>query len=287
MKQSPLPPVLPSIIVINLDRDADRLQHMSGIFSALGLAFVRHPGILGRNVPPELSGYFQKRDGVFETSLKDGEIGCYASHLSVLREVAAGRHGEAAIVMEDDLFIDDDFAATILALMPVLSAGWDMVRLSNASKRAYVDIAPLVNGRCLVKYSKIPNGTGAYLVSPEGASKILSHQVRWRAFDEDIRRPWLYGLHVFGVIEPPVAPSSMTSTIDALDPGRLAGRRSLLGRLRRVYPGESLGRLAFNIRTLGLQNWCRCCVQNAATRLRLRARKPAPIGRRSAALPRG
>ncbi len=263
----------PPIIVINLDRDIDRLIHMERELSAVGLCFKRHRGVLGLSLPAHLAPFFDSA-----SPLRQGEVGCYASHLDVLSAIAAGQHGAAAIVMEDDLSIHSDFPEVVKGLMKSLPLGWDMVRLSNEPKRAFVAVDRLGDDRWLIKYSKIPNGTGAYLVTPAGARKLLGLTRRWRPFDDDLRRPWNYDLNVYGVTPPPIIPDCLTSTIDDLEPGRLVRRGGVLGRLRRTAWRESWRRLVFNMLDLGFNLWVKCLLQNAATRLRLRPKAPAPIG---------
>lgn len=229
-----------------------------------GLPFRRLPGVLGHAFPPELATYFEGSDDC----LKAGEVGCYASHLLALREIASGACGPYAIVMEDDLEIASDFAQVILALLAHLPDGWDFVRLSNKPKRATVALATLPGGRALVKYSKVPNGAGAYLVSRAGARTFLDGRPRRHAVDEDLRRPWNYDFRVFGVTPPPAKQNCLpVSSIDTLEAGRLDGRGGTLGRLKRVRWNELWRRPLFNIRWLGLDVWSTCLARNIATRL--------------------
>lgn len=257
-------PAFPPIILLNLDRDTDRLAHMRAELERAGVDFVRLPGVLGRAFPSDLAGYFAGAG----QSLKAGEVGCYASHLLAMRAIASGDHGACAIIMEDDLQIDGDFADTVQSLLERVPPGWDFVRLSNMPKRAVVELCALGGARRLVKYSKVPNNTGAYLISREGAGKFVVERSRARAVDEDLRRPWEFDLRVFGVEPAPIVANLMASSIDAVEAGRLDGRCGIWGRLKRTQWGEFPRRPLFNIGWLGFNQWMRCAFMNALARLR-------------------
>lgn len=245
-------------------------------FDRLNISFVRLTGILGEAVPEVLRPNFYAPDGSGFTHLKRGEIGCYASHLLACQKIAAGEFGEAAIVFEDDVEIADDLRAAVHNAMQHLPAGWDIVRLSNAAKRAYVPLADVGHERRLVRYSVIPNSAAAYLVSVRGARKILGPRRRTRSFDEDLRAAYETDLQSFGIVPPPVRPDVLTSTIDALEPGRLPqGLKKAGRRLARWTPRSTIERIAFNCRTLGTGRWVACLAMNQADRMARRLGKPS------------
>lgn len=265
---------LPRVFVINLDRDTDRLAHIKAELGRAGVPFQRRPAVIGRALPPELASYFSNQPdrGLW---LKDGEVGCYASHLLILREIASGIHGPYAIVMEDDIAIGDDFYETICALLSQLPRNWDIVRLSNTPKRAVIDVCKLPNGRRLIKYARVPTTTGAYLISREGARKFAVERRRYLPVDEDLRRPWNFGLRTFGVVPPPVmhAQAIVASSIDAIESGRLEGRSGFWPRLKQTQLSELVRRPLFNMRWLGPIQWTRCLAHHAISRLEPRSKK--------------
>lgn len=171
------------------------------------LSFQRFAAIDGNALPGDLRALFLSDTGVpFEPALTPGEIGCYASHLSVHKLLLADERNDWALVLEDDVSLAPNLLATIDAALAKLPK-WDIIRLSNATKSVALPVASLPNGREIARYWTVPNGAGAYLISRSGAEKFLKHHgERTLPIDEDLRRPWRSGLDTYGILPPPVEP---------------------------------------------------------------------------------
>lgn len=248
------------VFVINLDRDAGRLDFMRRQLDAAGLAFVRFPAVLGTAVPDWLRPWFLTADGTPTPGLRPGEIGVYASHVCVHRQLLDGDL-DAALVFEDDVEISPRLAA-FLARLDRLPAGFDMIRLSNPSKSAYVVLDNLGEAGELVAYARVPNNLGCYLISRAGAEKTTRDRgLRIWAIDEDMRRPWDWDLRTYGVLPPPTTANVLDqSSIDALG-ARPLGRESALQKLRRrrfIGPAGLVRRVSWQVGFLGPGPWLRC-----------------------------
>jgi len=250
-------------LLINLDRDTDRRSHMERQLQAAGIDYARQPGILGDDLPDELRPFFFHADGRPKTTMKRGEIGCYASHLRILQRAARGDLGPYVLVMEDDLDLPPDLTALITEALQAMPLGWDILRLSSPSRRSFVPVAALRNGRALIRYSKIPNSAGAYLVTQAGAQKFVQCGVRGLTFDDDLRRPWFHGMKTYGIMPPPVKAGMLKSSIDAVEAGRFD--KPVSSPVERLLRGDHLHlfrRMGYNIRDLGLSDWLRCGFAN-------------------------
>lgn len=224
-------PDLP-VLLINLDRDPGRLAHMRAELGRAGLGFTRVPAVLGLAMPDWARPYFLDEAGRIASTLRPGEVGCYASHLvAAQRIVAAGL--AHALVLEDDLDLPADLGPLLGAALAALPAGWDILRLSNPPKAPYRGLAALPGGRELALYSRVPNNTGAQLLSLSGARKLLRPGLRTLPIDEHLRRPWDLGLETYGIAPAPIRSNIFdASTIDAIG-DRGLGRESLLAKLAR------------------------------------------------------
>ncbi len=248
------------VFLINLDRDPDRLAHMRATLERAGLAFERVPAVLGLEMPDWVKPYFLDAAGKIASTLRIGEVGCYASHLVVARRMI-DENIPLALVFEDDLELADGFVPLIAEAVRKLPAGWDILRLSNPPKAAYMPLAGLAGGCELARYSRVPNNTGASLLSLSGARKLLHQGLRTLQIDEHLRRPWLLGVETYGIVPAPVRSNIFeTSTIDGLE-ARGLGRESALAKLaRRRFdpPRMLLVQIRWQVSRLGAIGWLRC-----------------------------
>ena len=241
---------LPRIYLINLDRDTERLAFMIDQLTALGLPFQRVAGVHGIDMPEWLKPYFLTRSGKIASELTAGEVGCYASHLLVLKTIVES--GRPGLVLEDDVRLGASFPALLERIEADLPADWDIVRLSNRSKRRRVLMRPILD-RHVVKYSVVPAGAGAYLITPLGAHRFLHCKpFRKMPVDQDLRFVWEFGLVTYGISPAPVQPNVMgQSSIARFGPilrsTRFVREAGLVDGLTRRIPYE--------LRWLGLRDW--------------------------------
>jgi glycosyl transferase family 25 len=91
------------------------------------------------------------------------------------------------MVLEDDVILADNLLSTVKDALSMAPKGWDYIRLSGHFKRAVFSIGQLPNGRHLVRHTLIPNTTAGYLISRQGAEKMLAPSLRLRPIDRDIK----------------------------------------------------------------------------------------------------
>lgn len=182
------------VYLVNLPDHVDRRTHSIEQLRRCGLldALVFTGAVNGRELPAELVDalYDARRNArEYPKPLSRGEIGCYASHLECWRRIVAS--GEpAALVLEDDVRIDDDLAHVLGEL---LRAGprFDMVKLIGRPRESILRRVRGIGARSLVEYFRAPSWTGAYLVSGEGARKLLQARTRFfRPIDVDLKFWW-------------------------------------------------------------------------------------------------
>lgn len=275
----------PPCLVINLDRDRDRLAHMEREAAEAGIEFVRFSALRGDVLPQEFSNFFAEPSGANRSLLSKGEIGCYASHLAICKMIVDGALSAPALVLEDDVDLSATLVQDIRSLLEALPKGWDIARLSNPTKHAYATLAQLENGRRLVRYSVIPDSTGAILWSEQGAAKFYKAAQRSLAVDQDLRRPWVWALDTYGVAPAPVGRDAYgQSTIDDM-----AGKewRSVLWRkseMRAWQSREMWARHRHGVATFGLGLWLHLLWINLSARAVKKRNRLAYIERRCPAL---
>lgn len=217
------------VFCINLDRDGHRLDHIRKHAEECGLDIERLPAVLGRAMPERLAPQFD------QSPLSDSEIGCYASHLLCYEAIVA-RGLPYALVLEDDVEIEQDASEALAQIIALLPNGWDLVKVCNRKPTKPVKpVADLISGRTLVRYTRHPILAGAYLVSKAGAEKLLRPRPRTRPIDIDMHYPWLFGIDVYGV-HPAIFPQSKPfgSNIEKTIPIRLNQIERIQGVIYRV-----------------------------------------------------
>ena len=256
-------------LYINREVDKDRRASIEAALRSAGMRGERIPAVEGLAVPRSLAHFFFNGDTQC-SQLTPPEVGVYASHL-MAASIVVERGLEHALILEDDAEFSPDLAHSLENILSSLPAGWDLVHLSGDSSYATKPVARLEQPRTLVRFSRVPSGAFAYLISRAGAKKFLAPSKRFWTVDTDFRQPWRLGLQIYGVI-PAVAHHTgrFPSTI-------AKGAKCERSRLRRGMPlpsrhcwtGNPLHTpqgFYFNLRTLGPLWWARCWVQNAPRR---------------------
>jgi glycosyl transferase, family 25 len=260
------------VFVINLDRSADRLAHMRAELARVGMGFERIPAVDGRAVPPDLRPQFLDADNKPLGRLADGEIGCYASHLTVHQRILSDRLPHA-LVLEDDPLLTPHLSEIAQAATAAAPQGWDFIHLSSVINRAVYAVAKLPRGHHLVRHMRPPRSVAGYIVSRSGAAKMLKPAPRTRTVDMDLKLAHERALDVLGVHPSPVIwgdhlPSTMSFT-DVSGWNVPTSRRAAL---------ESF---LYSVGKLGIAPYIRCSLANlrftVERRLTGRPRDAVPV----------
>ena len=195
-------PDLPPIFVISLARAAARREKVRAQLNSLGLRYTMIDAVDGAAL--DLAQYsdrlrFDKWKFLRGRELSRGEIGCFLSHYQLWEKLAA-QQTQCALVLEDDISPDENFAEVAAAAAKV-KWWWDVILLS-ARKRYKIDrvLCDLPHGRRLVRFNKRVGTTRAYLINQSGIKKLLgicrdiSAPIDWRYAEW-----WLNGIEYYAV----------------------------------------------------------------------------------------
>lgn len=202
-----LPPKHPTkigfdeVFLINLARRPDRRQRMLSALmeleidplvvnavdgSALNSSDIKK---LGVNLLP---GYYDPFSG---RTLTKGEVGCFLSHYHVWKEIVE-RGLEKAVVLEDDVRFGAHFRKRLLRLMEDLEQAqlnWDLIYLGRKQVNSEAE-EPLEDVRNLV-VAEYSYWTLAYLISHQGAQKLIDSQPLSKILPVDEFLPIMYDKH--------------------------------------------------------------------------------------------
>lgn len=213
---------LKSVIVINLDRDAERLAAMTEQLHQRDVDFIRHRAFLGREAVTAHPARFGN------CKLSAGEIGCFGSHLDIADKIVSGVYPSPTLVLEDDLDLPDHLADVIAQILTLAPQDWEMIRLSNIPRRGVQTLATFQISRrvySIVRFRRVRSNTGAYLVNQAGAKKLASLRPAIFPIDQHLKRKWLTRLKSYAVM--PIISQSrrFQSTIDVIGQEAQIGSR--------------------------------------------------------------
>ncbi|MDP1899565.1 MAG: glycosyltransferase family 25 protein [Rubrivivax sp.] len=159
--------------VINLDRAPERLARISAQLQRLQLPFTRLSAIDARALTPEQRAAldepaYRRKHGMTPVA---GELGCYLSHVQVMREFLAS-DAAFALVLEDDVLLHDTLPAVLQGLMRH-AARWDVAKLSAVHSGTPVRVLALARGHFLAVMLSRCTGASAYLLNRHAAQAYL------------------------------------------------------------------------------------------------------------------
>lgn len=183
--------------VINLDRAPERLQRISAQLARVGLPFTRLPAVDARALSAaqraELDEDAYRRRHGKEPLL--GELGCYLSHVEVMRRfVASG--APYALVLEDDALVHDSLPAVLSGLV-AQPERWDMVKLSAVHSGTPVTLGEVAPGHQLAVMLSRCTGSSAYLMNRRAAEVYARELLPMSLpYDHVFDQGWRFGLKV-------------------------------------------------------------------------------------------
>jgi glycosyl transferase, family 25 len=241
--------------VINLDRAPERLARCRAQLDRLGLPFTRLTAVDARQLTPQQrsaldEAAYRRRHGMHPVP---GELGCYLSHVEVLRAFVAS-DADFALVLEDDVLLHDALPAVLEGL--IRHAGrWDAVKLSavhSGTPVPYLEVAP---GHHLAVMLTRCTGSSAYLVNRHAAAAwlrdpggLLPMQL---PYDHVFDQGWRFGIRFRLVTPTPCGhDEQIASTIDATSASNRTRKFHWTRRLPAfVYrAGNELRRVAYGLR---------------------------------------
>lgn len=186
------------VLVINLERSADRRAAITARLAAFGLVPEFFAATEGRLLDPKRLEQLAGPQG-----LSPGEIGTHFSHVGTWQRIV-DRGWDAALVLEDDAVLAPELPAVLERLTPEVLARFDVVRLASLMKQVGKPLDALTTQHTLLLPTKSPSGLQGYIVTARGARRLLAVIDEPKvAIDTAVDRVWQSRLDVV-VVMPPV-----------------------------------------------------------------------------------
>jgi len=189
------------VCFINLSTDVERRERMQAEFLRYGLTGTRLDAVRWTALSLEEQNDLYSESlnlEQFHVPLVAGEKGCYASHHKAWAWLAESGL-PAMVVLEDDVQLTPELVKVISAIESI-NVDWDMIKLIGREKEKIRTRRPFVEGVDLIDYKRVPSLTAGYIISREGALKLMRKRRPFgRPIDVDLRFWWECDLRILGV----------------------------------------------------------------------------------------
>ena len=189
------------VYVINLDRSSDRWTDIITQANRIELTVERVSGVDGHVISSDDRVNIDEKKFIVRNGRKilSGEYGCYRAHLTALEMFVASAFS-AAIVMEDDVDLTENFLPRVAAIRNQLPSA-ELVKLLNHRSKGFRESVVTSYGDRVGRCLHGPQGSAAcYLVTRSGAIKLLNEiQTMRYPYDIALERGWKTGVEVYTV----------------------------------------------------------------------------------------
>ncbi len=195
--------------LINLKRANDRLVSAKETFNKVGIDFYLEEAVDGKDLSLPHKNYSELKYNILhgkKTNL--GELGCYFSHLNVLKKFLNTKE-DWALVCEDDIEFNKDMIEIINGALKS-KINFDLLRLSGGSNRTKEIGLPLKLKKIYKDFFLSLNfgfksGTGCYLINRHAAKNILQKINKMSLpIDHAMDRDWILNLRSLSISPAPV-----------------------------------------------------------------------------------
>ena len=151
----------------------------------------------------------------YSSEMSVGEIGCFLSHYNLWQRMV-DEQTPYALIMEDDAVCADDLFESAAAL-PEVGWQWDVVLIGYVKRKHKAKVlCEVTPGRKLVRYRRPAWLALAYLMSLDGAKKMLKQCYEIRGgLDGVWREYWINQIAFYHLDPPAVYSADGESTIDS------------------------------------------------------------------------
>jgi glycosyl transferase, family 25 len=161
----------------------------------LQLPFVRLPAVDARALTAEQQAALDEHEYRRKHGMTPvlGELGCYLSHVEVMRQFLASP-ARFALVLEDDVLLKSSLPPVLQSLMRH-ERRWDVAKLSAVHSGTPVPVLPLAGPHQLAVMLSRCTGSSAYLMNRRAAQAYLRSLLPMSLpYDHVFDQGWRFGL---------------------------------------------------------------------------------------------
>ena len=156
--------------IINLPKDKERKTFQEQQFKNLGLSYEFFPAVTLDDIHGET---YETHKNDWQRPLRKVEVACFYSHYNLWKKIV--RSNEPALILEDDAWLSDALPCALKALSQLKSI--DCINLESVGRKKILSKKSITLDKCNTTLHRLyldRNGTGGYVLYPEGAKKLLA-----------------------------------------------------------------------------------------------------------------
>lgn len=179
--------------VINLAHATERWSLMEAQLHEIDLKYSRIEGVYGDQLAEPIDNYNSRKYNILHgKTTNKREVGCFFSHIKVLREFLKTK-ATHTLVLEDDIALPKGILNLIDKAIN-FSEDWNLLRLTSFTPGEHLPFAQLTDDYNLTYNKKVLKNTGAYVIDRYAAECILKNMLPMcLPYDVALDREWRYG----------------------------------------------------------------------------------------------
>lgn len=168
------PTMFPPVYLINLERSTHRRELMDKNLKELDISYTVFHAIDGSKLSSDDRSLYSplKTIEIHGRELSAGELGAALSHLKIYELMVASGIVEA-VILEDDIHVGEMFCR-LVKMRDKLPPDWDIFSFSDSEYFAPFG-SPVTDIYRFCRNTEPVNGSYAYIVTLNGARKLLKH----------------------------------------------------------------------------------------------------------------
>ncbi|HVL02420.1 MAG TPA: glycosyltransferase family 25 protein [Dongiaceae bacterium] len=225
--------------IISLNPGAETAQNLKNTLQDAGIDAQMFPAVDGRREMPALDAgerVSQTKALIYRKArLTTSEVGCYLSHLRLIKQAYAQHHSHVCI-FEDDVVAEPGLGDLIKDVVQ-LGEDFHLVRLMTLKIRKRKLLQKLPSGYTLTRPERGALGCQGYVLNRTGMKKIIDASAAiYMPIDKVVDSFFLYDLHCFSV-EPHAIYEQMHNSSIIKTAGKLDKRPwvTILWHLNKLY----------------------------------------------------
>jgi len=230
-------------LVINLNRETQRLAFQTKQLTSLGLEFERIPAVV---IQDKHDNDYQKYYKSWQRPLSISEVSCFFSHKKAWEVIIT--ENQPMLILEDDAWLADNLPCILKELITLKNIDYVTLEITGAKRKKLV-AKKATSSFCAVDLLRLfqgRSGAGGYILWPSGAQQLIKQVNKGKIGLADKFINSCYSLRAYQ-IEPAVVIQLDQCQFYGINPP-LEVKTTIVNKSK--FSGSALDRMLFRLRRI-------------------------------------